>query len=113
MSQEENAAIATTSETSEGKIISFNVPEGSGTKDIKSTTESSGFDRTPSNDLELSAYETQSIEENVDPWKGSGPWYKDATKRKWFAYGMIVTLLVVIIIVVPVSVANAMKNKYK
>ncbi|GBC04188.1 hypothetical protein RclHR1_05560008 [Rhizophagus clarus] len=103
-----------TPSTSEGKNISFSVPQGSSSekKDIKSNTESSGFDRSPNNDLELSAYETHSIEENVEPWKNSGPWYKDATKRKWFTYGVIVTLIVVIIIVIPVSVANALKNRH-
>uniref|UniRef100_A0A1D1YPF9 Potassium-transporting ATPase A chain n=1 Tax=Anthurium amnicola TaxID=1678845 RepID=A0A1D1YPF9_9ARAE len=111
MSQE-NTTVAS---ANEGKIISFNVPEGSnsGTKDIKSTTESSGFDRSNSNELALTSYETQSIDENVEPWKQAGPWYKNATKRKWFAYGIIVTLIVVIIIVIPVSVANALKNKQK
>ncbi|CAB4425282.1 unnamed protein product [Rhizophagus irregularis] len=100
----------TTATTSEGKNISFSVPKvsNSETKDIKSNTESSGFDRSPNNDLELSTYETHSIDENVEPHSVS--WYKDPTKRKWFTYGVIVTLIVVIIIVIPVSVANALKK---
>lgn len=64
---------------------------------ILANTESSGFDRSPNNDLELSTYETHSIDENVEPQ--SGPWYRNPIKRKWFTYGVIVTLIVVIIIV--------------
>ncbi|CAI2193365.1 17629_t:CDS:2, partial [Funneliformis geosporum] len=102
-SQEKIALSRTT--TSEGKNISFKIdkPEGSpngGTRDIKSTTESSGFDRSANNnDLELSTYETHSIEENVEPWRQPGPWYNDISKRRWFAFGLIALLIILIIIV--------------
>jgi len=92
------------------KNISFkiNVPEGSPSNG--KPTESSGFDRSH-NDLDLTTYETQSIEENVEPWKQHGPWYKDVTKRRRFAFSVILALIIIVIIVVPVSVANATKNK--
>ncbi|CAJ0639848.1 2877_t:CDS:2 [Entrophospora sp. SA101] len=49
---------------------------------------------------------------NTEPWKPHGPWYKDVTKRRWFAFGLIAFLIVIVIIVVPISVSHAIKDKY-
>ncbi|CAG8580401.1 18423_t:CDS:2 [Acaulospora morrowiae] len=50
-------------------------------------------------DLELAEFETRSIDENRAPWKPQGPWYHDVTKRRWFAFAVIGSLLVIVIIV--------------
>ncbi|CAG8522451.1 8304_t:CDS:2 [Funneliformis mosseae] len=107
-SQEKIALSRTT--TSEGKNISFKIDTPDANAVIKSTTESSGYDRSANNnDLELSTYETHSIEENVEPWKQAGPWYRDISKRRWFAFIVFALLIIIIIIVVPVVVSNATK----
>ncbi|CAJ0633281.1 5075_t:CDS:2 [Entrophospora sp. SA101] len=73
-------------------------------QDIFNTTtiDSSSKDNKISNEektIHLQQYETRSVEENTEPWKPHGPWYKDVTKRRWFTFGLIAFLIVVVIIV--------------
>ncbi|CAJ0897084.1 7617_t:CDS:2 [Entrophospora sp. SA101] len=42
---------------------------------------------------------SKNVQENTEPWKPHGPWYKDVTKRRWFAFGLIAFLIVIVIIV--------------
>nr|CAG8528281.1 12048_t:CDS:2 [Entrophospora candida] len=73
-------------------------------QDIFNTTtiDSSSKDNKISNEektIHLQQYETRSVEENTEPWKPHGPWYKDVTKRRWFTFGLIAFLIAVVIIV--------------
>ncbi|RHZ84466.1 hypothetical protein Glove_81g35 [Diversispora epigaea] len=62
------------------------------------------------NDLEFATFETRSVEEVTLPWKHQGPWYKNITKRSWFFFALTGTFIVIIIIVIPVTVAHAIKD---
>ncbi|CAH1757138.1 6509_t:CDS:2 [Entrophospora sp. SA101] len=83
------------------------------------TTDSSSKDNKITNDEKTIQFQinddtgnNKNVQENTEPWKPHGPWYKDVTKRRWFAFGLIAFLIVIVIIVVPISVSHAIKDKY-
>ncbi|KAG9300951.1 hypothetical protein G9A89_005009 [Geosiphon pyriformis] len=62
-------------------------------------------------ELELAKFETQSIDEQTQPYKHDGPWYKDISQRRWIIFGVLAIVIVIVIVVVPVTVAHAIKTK--
>ncbi|CAJ0847496.1 17656_t:CDS:2, partial [Entrophospora sp. SA101] len=70
------------------------------------TTDSSSKDNKITNDEKTIQFQinddtgnNKNVQENTEPWKPHGPWYKDVTKRRWFAFGLIAFLIVIVIIV--------------
>ncbi|CAG8586215.1 2425_t:CDS:2, partial [Paraglomus occultum] len=49
-------------------------------------------------DLELAAYETRSVDEGVNSWQPEVPWYRHPTKKRWLLWGLVGFFIVIVIV---------------